>query len=365
MVAPEVRLIKENDRELYFAHRPMAGVLFMLIGLGIVYFFSSSSRVSELSARWIFGAGGALFALAGFGGALWRYELRLDLMSRAYHGRKGFWPNPRSIRGSLDDLEGVSLTSRVDRSDKSTYTVWSVGLAFRTWQKPVIVMESQNEVKAYETLEGYAKKLRIPALDRTGGQERPRTWTELDMPLKDQPDRPQFIPSLPSQSRIEFFNRPGSRSITLPGSGPSFAGFFLILFGTPFLGGGILVLGMLLFGDPERMHGPAAVGWAIGVVFMLVGAFVMFLGVAGMWGRPVIEEDGAAVKYSLMLFGKKIWSQRLLKQEIEEVSVRQGRNERHELMLRSNRKIVRMQGLEQSGQELEWLRVAVSVIVGG
>jgi len=143
MVAPEVYLIKENDREMFFAHRPLAGVVFMLIGMGIVYFFSFSTLVKEQVARWVFSAGGVLFALVGFGGALWRYELRLDLLGRTFSGRKGFWPNPKTMKGSLDDLEGVVLSSRVERSDKSTYTVWTVSFAFKNWPKPVKVMESQ------------------------------------------------------------------------------------------------------------------------------------------------------------------------------------------------------------------------------
>ena len=46
MVAAEVNLIRENDRELYFAHRPLSGVVFMLIGMGIVYFFFGCSSCS-------------------------------------------------------------------------------------------------------------------------------------------------------------------------------------------------------------------------------------------------------------------------------------------------------------------------------
>ncbi len=92
---------------MFFAHRPLTGVVFMLIGMGIVYFFSFSTPIKDQVARWVFSAGGALFALMGFGAALWRYELRLDLLGRTYSGRKGFWPNPKSLKGSLDDLERI------------------------------------------------------------------------------------------------------------------------------------------------------------------------------------------------------------------------------------------------------------------
>jgi hypothetical protein len=110
MVAPEVYLIKENDREMFFAHRPLTGLVFMLIGMGFVYFFSFSTLVKEPVARWVFSAGGALFALVGFGAVLWRYELRLDLLGRTYSGRKGFWPNPVPDKPELE-IENWKLQS--------------------------------------------------------------------------------------------------------------------------------------------------------------------------------------------------------------------------------------------------------------
>jgi len=67
MIASEVRLIRESRRELYCAHRPPAGIAFMLIGMEIVYFFSFSGRVSEPTAQWIFSLGGAYVALIGVG----------------------------------------------------------------------------------------------------------------------------------------------------------------------------------------------------------------------------------------------------------------------------------------------------------
>lgn len=36
---PEVHLIRENEREMHFAHRPMAGIVIALIGGGLGWFF--------------------------------------------------------------------------------------------------------------------------------------------------------------------------------------------------------------------------------------------------------------------------------------------------------------------------------------
>ncbi len=365
MAAPQVNLIREDDREMFFAHRPLAGIVFMLIGGAVIYFFSTSPLVNEQLARWIFAAAGVLFVLAGFGAALWRCELRLDLAARTYRRRKGFWPAPKDLRGSLDELEAVTLSSRMERSDKNTYTVWSVSLKFRTWEEQARIMESRNDVAACRTLEHYAKKLRVPVIDGSGTQVRATQWTDVDRPLKDQPGRPAVIPSLPPESRIEFTNEPGGRMIKLPSSGLSFAGVFLMLFGTPFFCGGMFFLWMLLFGPPGQVHGPLCLDWILSTVFMLAGAFIIFLGAAGMWGRPFLEEDGSRINYSMTLFGTRMWPQRLLKHEVEEVSIKtapDNRADRQELVIRSNAKIIHVNGEGLSGRELDWIRIAISVI---
>jgi hypothetical protein len=364
MVAAEVNLIRENDRELYFAHRPLSGVVFMLIGMGIVYFFFFSSHVREQAVRWIFSAGGALFALIGFGGALWRYELRLDLLTRTYSGRRGFWPHATPLKGSLDDLTGMLLTSRVDRSDKSSVTVWTVSLGFQGWDKPVTVMETQTEVTAYGTLEHYAKKLRITAIDRTGAGERRTPWTDLDKPLAEQPDHAISIPPLPAGSPIEFVNRPGRRTIIFPAQGFTGAGLFIFLFGLPFFGMGSFTLWLLLSG--AKISGNVAAGYIIGPVLMLVGLFILFLAIAGTFGRPQVQEEEREIVHSLLLFGRRVLPRRITKREVEEVSLRPvtGRNSagKQELVLRSDRRILRISGLPIGGQDLEWLKLAVQRI---
>src|SRR3990172_7769612 len=213
MIASEVNLIHEDDREIYFAHRPIAGIVIMLIGMGTAYFFAF--HVKDQMPRWIIGATALLFALGGFAGALWRYELRLNLITRFYSGRKGFWPNPKPLRGSLDELESVVLSSRVDRSDKSTKTVWTVGLRFRNWKKTVTIKEMTNEPAAYQALEHYAKKIRVPAIDLTGAEGQAVSWAEVDKPLAEQPDHPVSIPSLPPRSAIELTPGPGRRTVLL------------------------------------------------------------------------------------------------------------------------------------------------------
>lgn len=364
MIAPEVNLIREDNREIYFAHRPIAGIVIMLAGMGVAYFFGF--HVKDQMPRWIIGATAFLFALGGFAGALWRYELRLDLISRTYSGRRGFWPNPKPLRGSLDDLEGVVLSSRVDRNNKSTTTVWSVGLQFRNWDKPVAIKESANEPAAYQALEQYAKKLRVPAIDRTGAEERAVSWADVDTPLAQLPDHPILIPPLPTGSAIEFTPAPGRRSILIPAYGFSLQAAFLVLFGSVFGSFGGFFLWALLF-NRAHVQGSITAGFIVSSVFTLIGLLVVSAGIAGMRGKQWIEEEGADLVYSLLLFNRRVRPQRIPKKEVEEVSVKPmpERKDQQQLVIRSDRRIMHISDRRFSSQELAWLKVAVSAIVSG
>ncbi len=314
--------------------------------------------------RWIIGATGLLFALGGFAGALWRYELRLNLISRFYSGRRGFWPNPKPLRGSLDELEGVVLSSRVDRSDKSTKTVWTVGLRFRNWGKPVTIKETSNEPAAYQALEHYAKKIRVPAIDRTGAEEQAISWADVDKPLAEQPDRPVSIPSLPPGSAIEFTPGPGRRTVHLPANGFSAGALILVLFGLPFFSLGSFFLWALLF-NSSAVQGSVAAGFIVSSVFVLVGFFIVLAGIAGMRGKQLIEEEAGDLVFSLLLFNRRVRPQRMLKKDVEEVSIKPvpERKDQQQLVIRSDKRIMHINDRRLSPKELEWLKVAVFMMV--
>ena len=361
MIASEIYLVRENDREMYFAHRPFMGWIFLVIGAGTVVFVWQATTGSDVIVRWVMSAGGAFFGLIGLVAAFWRYELRLELLTRMYSGRKGFLPNPKPLRGTLDEMEGVILTARTDRSDNSTMTVWTVSFGFRTWEKPVKVLESQSETAARRKFEHFAKKFRVEAVDRTGATETRTAWTELDRPLAAQQSSPSPIPPLPRDSRIDFRDTPGRRTITLPEPGIAAAGIFLILFGLPFFGMGGTALYLVLSG--HRVTGSVAAPYVLGPLFMAVGLLIMFVGVSGIWGRQTIEEDGGTIRIGLLLFGRTLRGRRLAKRSIEAVEIRpvpgrQGKAQR-ELAIRSDVKIVTISEQGMTGQELEWLRSAV------
>src|SRR5512137_2861612 len=101
--------------------------------------------------------------------------------------------------------------------------------------------------------------------------------------------------------------------------GFSVAAFIFLLFGLPFFGMGAFVFTLLLSG--AHVSGNIAFGYLVTAVFMVVGLSILFLGIAAIRGRQVIEEEGRTISCSLLLFGKRLRPRRMLKREVEDVSV--------------------------------------------
>src|SRR5262249_4024530 len=101
----DVRLKRESTAECYFANQRAGAAAVVLVGLVIM---GLMARSPQHTPRFIY-ALVALFPLLGMLALWWREELRLDLVSRQYTRRRGFWPSVRVTRGSLDELEAVVL----------------------------------------------------------------------------------------------------------------------------------------------------------------------------------------------------------------------------------------------------------------
>lgn len=383
----EIPLLRETDRELVFAHRPLGGWVFSGIGASVFY-AAFSGLISDATARWWFGGAGAFFAVIGLLGAFWRHELSLDLVTRTYRRRKGFWPHAAIRRGPLDGLEGVVLTMEIRRSSSprggAHHTpVWVVSLAFRGERKPVSVAEYHGEVKAYQRLEALAEKLRLPAIDRTGEQERRIPWDTLDRPLQEELRRetPRWeasagagIPPLPSGSTIEIVRSPGGWIILLPAPGFSWGTVFFLLFGSAFAAFGGAALWAKATGRAITER-PPGIAWILGPLFLLVGLVVFLLAVAVSRGRMMIREDPSGLAFGYRVCGRPIRLRRLPKGEIEEVGLRPvaaaGRNatlrvgqDRTEISVRSDRDVVRL-GEALRPEEQKWLRDALLCLLAG
>jgi hypothetical protein len=385
----EVHLIRENARELHFAHRPMAGLVFAVIGTGFGWFFWA--RAGEGSGRWIGLLAGLFFAAVGMGAAFWRYELTFDLLQRRYTRRQGFWPSPKEEQGAFDEIESVTLSleyRRTSSKSSSTSAVWMVGIKLRHDPQPIKVAEEWQEEKGYARFESLAKALRVSAVDATAGIPQAVRWEQLDVSLaqragssESREEAPGITP-LPPESRIEFSNVPGSRVIRLPAAGLSFGGLFLALFGFVFFFAAGFFAWAKVSGMPVREN-PSGAAWVIIPVFAVVGLAIMALGAFAMSARDVVREDTGALIFSYEALGRHWLLQRIEKREIELVAFRdptrlsgssvraggvallgRGAGSRQEVLVRSDRAAKRIGG-DLSDSEREWLRNTLRAMATG
>lgn len=324
---PDVFLRRQSDSELRFAHSILSGWIFAAIGCAGVYF--GVWQTDSAMVKWLGIGMGGLFALMGVGGALWRYELTLDLMARSYRRRRGFWPTPRKLQGSLSELRGVLLTRSWRMGDNSQHPIWVVNLEFQGWDKPVSFYETTSERKGYRKLEELARRLQIPAIDRTGDRETTRSPYELDRSVVDRgrdPGKAEPIHTIeepPPGSGIEWVKPEiGAPMIVLPALGFNVGSLVLIFFGLPFLSLGALALASAVGWTGIEVHGSLAAKWIVGSVFVLIGAAMLAGVVFGGIAREIIRDDGDAIRITLRAFGWHYRKRRLLTREIEEISVK-------------------------------------------
>ena len=89
-MASQVKLIRQNQRELVFAYPyHVASWFAALIGGGMFYMVCRSMVGGPIILRWMLAAFGFLIALAGIAGSIYTDRLTLDLTTRNYTRRKG------------------------------------------------------------------------------------------------------------------------------------------------------------------------------------------------------------------------------------------------------------------------------------
>jgi len=388
----DVHLVRETESEVYFAHHPVSGVVFAVIGG--VSAGMALTLIADGVGKWVFTGAGLLFVAIGMGGALWRYELRLDVNARRYTRRKGFWPSPKVEESSFEDLEGVALVQEERQSKNHTYMVWVVQLPFRGEEKPVDVFESRDEVEGYARAESLAKKLRLPLLNRTEAPERVTPWEKLDETVAERVAAqskgwsvPASMGAPPLGSRIQYDETPGRRSILLPSGGLQFISIFLGLFGLVFGGFGAFFLWAFVSGMPVQEN-PEGAGMVIAPLFLLIGLGIAGAGAATATGRSVVREDGDTLAIGWHALGRDWTAKRFAKREIEQIELRfaaepssrgggrlrvggaaislggSAKSPGQEVLVRSDRAVARL-GKNLNEEEQQWLRDALVAMVSG
>jgi hypothetical protein len=326
--------------------------------------------IDDAVGRWLMTGMGVFFVLLGSGGALWRYDLAIDLMARTYRGRRGFLPAPRRLQGSLDELDGVELTRRWRSGDDSSHAVWVVGLDFRSWDRPLSLFETTSERKGYAKLETLSRLLRADAIDRTGPDEVRRPWDDLDRAIGDQAqaasesDTPAPADP-PAGSAIEWTRgETGSEMVVLPAPGFNAGTVLLVLFSLPFAAFGTVALLAVSGAIDIAFEGSDAAAWIVGAVFVFIGLVLCAGAVFGSVAREIVRLDAADLVFSLRAFGREYRVRRLPRREIEEIAIKPssaGEARDDEVVVRSKRRVLRI-GSRLNAAELEWLQRALTYL---
>lgn len=366
-----LQLKREAPTHLYFSHPVWMGLVFLAMAAGLGYFAFLRFHAGE---RFLFFLNlSFLSSLIGLGWLFWRFEITLDLGSQSYVSRKGFWPFIREKRGVPGDIESVNLDMiRMPSKGRREGTpFWSVNFSFRGWAHPVSVFHSANELKAYEWWEQYAKKLKVPAVDRSGGKEIIWKWEEFEKPLIQRAESAYCIPPLPVQSRIKFFDRPGQRYIVLPSEGIRLRGLGFILAGLLPIAGSTLLM-IFLFGY-ERSWPEKEMRVFLVTILLTFGSLVMGLGLIAygifcFFGKEVVRDKGDSIMFCKVFWNFLLHKRSVYKREVKEIEKKISRSrtpskgakptETYEVRIRTKRKIVRL-GRHLLPEELDWLQHAL------
>lgn len=377
--------VRPGATELRFGRHSWLGVIIVLAGLVILYLASQASPgfYHGRNNRFDLGIIGAISLLVGLAAVFGRNELTLDLQSRMFTRRQGWWPNLRTTTGSMDQIEVLTLELETRRGSYRTYNLWLVRLHFKGQEKGMVLRASRNESVAYTQFESLARALEVPALDRTGpGQKlispgRAGSAIPASRPPREPGLVPDSIPPLPPQSRILLQGEPLTRRILLPRRGLNAGSVALAVCGlfSCWIGG--VLLQAVLTEPPVPENSPL-----IGPAFILLGLIFLLVALGMALAREVAEENGEQLQFGRRAFGFLLGTCSVRKDQIELIALQPrlaatGRSVQtagsvytgpaaapsgaNQVFIRSTRGTVRM-GDRLTSEELQWLLQAVQAI---
>jgi hypothetical protein len=197
-----------------------------------------------------------------------------------------------------------------------------------------------------------AKRLRVAALDHTGGAEEQTAWTEVDKPLTAQGGRAaprRQFPPLPDGSRIAVLGDVPERRIVLPRAGFTPSYFICVVFP--------------LF--PPWFTGKLSNLHISGPFIAIAGLFALFAVIACVTNKEVAE-DGDSIAFVKRLFGASLSTRKIAKRDIVEIKlkpvpVQRGRRS-EEIQVRASSALLNLTLPRLSHEEIAWLTQAVQTM---
>ena len=313
MASADVKLKIDEQHRLYFAHTPMAALVFAIVASGfawVIWRFANDDGV----VRYLMTGFALIFVLVGVLGVFWRNELDIDLIGRHVKRRRGFWPSPKSNNTRLDAADGVRLDmeyrSSGSRNNKRKVPWWFVSIKFAGDEKGTRLFATRNEVDGYAKWEHFAKRLRLDTIDATdsGAVER-KHWNDLDKNVSEQEEGdfegPLRDPNPPLKSGLQLVQSEGRREIRIVAPGFNGGLVFLIIFGGIFvaLGSftGLSALGVI----DVPVSGSKTALVVIPPIFIILGLGIIWLGVKGSYSTQVIAVKNGELFTETLAFGRR------------------------------------------------------------
>lgn len=370
-----MQLVRDDDQQIRFSNPWKWGLVISLVGLLIWYVVPW--KATQGPGYWIIVGTVAFTVTIGVLTFLSRNEFVLDLPSRSYGRRQGYWPAVREKRGSLRDFRALVLAAELRANPRGgQYPTWVITLQSAGTQPDIALVELRNESQAYRKVESWSRKLGLPAFENSGGREKPLDFKPITQQQEAHVGSAQ-IPTLPPRTRLLFLGTAPTRTIVLPPLGLSLGVLILAVFPA-------ITLWMGIAGYEDALHHapPRSTTFATGVICF--GILMVVALSCSMFGRTTVREQEDRILIGTRAFGWNYNVKSIAKADIEDVEIkptalssgapvfmlsgmrvlRPGQSSpRAELFVHSRDQVLRI-GQELSAQDLQWLRQALLSLAG-
>jgi hypothetical protein len=152
-------LVRQSDREIVFSYSRLlaVGALTVAVLMTIASRYAADG-ILESAGFGVVAIGSAVVALTRLA---WRERLTLDLSTRTWTERRGYWPMTQTATGGFSNLDGLFITEETRLRKYSTYPLWIIHLAFKGDRAPIALGEFLDEQTANDRFRELEDMLRI------------------------------------------------------------------------------------------------------------------------------------------------------------------------------------------------------------
>jgi hypothetical protein len=367
-----MRPVHAGERELNFSSHYLWPALAVLPLLPSFYAALHGRHLRMGSAAWLaLVVVGGVFLAAALLLFLYRESLVVDRERLTFTHRRGCWPNPATRHGSLHEFQAVALDLLPAR--RKSGPVWVASLQFMAPDRRIAVANFSDGGKAHSYVDGLARTLDLPVLDRSGEEERTIGLSRIGAPIAVRADLASRRIDAPPNPRIRITGDAPHRLITLPAMGVNIAIVFLALLPA--------LLVWLALNPPQAFDAAAAAAHAAhrhlrpqlviepwqwtATLYTLAGlsaAFLVLLSAA----RWDIRERGDSIVATSRAFGVQLSRRKFRKDEIVAIELQPapvGRTVLYDLQIRARRKLLTI-ATTLGGDSARWLEQALMSMLG-